>query len=71
MPRERRLANCLGEENLAHALSNLEADGFAIEFVFFTGQVPIPRPADIINIGPEDGMEIIAKYLVIAVKDDA
>lgn len=71
MARERRLANCLGEENLAMALSNLESEGFAIEFILFTGQVPIPRPADIINIGPDEGLEIIAKYLVIAVKDDA
>ena len=71
MPKERRIANCLGEQNLAKAIDALEEEGFDIEFIVFTGVVIIPIPADIIKIGPDQGGQQVSKYTVIGVKFDA
>lgn len=35
------MANCAGQENLIHALTDLDETGFDVRFVFFSGMVEV------------------------------
>lgn len=65
--KERRMARCMGEDNLAEALEALDAEGFEIEHIIFTGIVPQQAVSDL--IGPQGGMtRMVSRFLVIGVK---
>jgi len=66
--KERRIARCVGEENLVQALESLDEEGFDIPHIIFTGMVPIPSSMGDIIQSQQAVTRVVATYLVIGEK---
>jgi len=66
--KDRRIARCIGEDNLSQALEDLESQGYDIEFLIFTGMVPLsPLKGDIIT-SQAAVTRVVGTYLVIGTR---